>query len=163
MGRESEDCVKWPHLDTLPVLCDHMQYLPPRTTFHNNKLKSTSSQSHPGVHAVDRPSSLSSPSATAPSVHLQSCPACWLVIHKAHCKSIITLTPSYFVIIHPWEGISESNGVSTSNVPRHSPKGPSRSRMSDGTPPSECGVPGPCALPAPAPASSRGGQGCHLT
>ena len=83
-----------PIWDTLPVLCDHVQYLPPWTAFHINKLKSTSSPSHPGAHATDRPLSLSPPSAAAPSVHLQSRLEHWLVIHKAHCKSIITLTPT---------------------------------------------------------------------
>ena len=43
---------------------------------------------------MDGPLSLSPPSAAAPSVHLQSCSAHWLVIHKAHCKSIIALIPT---------------------------------------------------------------------
>lgn len=117
------------------MLCDHVQYLPPWTAFHINKLKSASSPSRPGAHATDGPLSLSPPSTAAPSVL-----PCMLAGHSQsplpehHHTHTHRLTSRDFVIIHPCEGIVGSKDVSTLNLPRHSPKRPSRSHKSDGTP-----------------------------
>lgn len=94
------------------------------------------------------------PSAAGCLDRLQSCTVRWLVICRAYCTRIRRLTHDYFIMIHPWEGISVSQGVSISNLLQHSPKWPSKNLVSW----NECGVPGPRTSPAPTPASSRRGN-----
>lgn len=73
------------------------------------------------------------PSAAGRLDHLQSCTVRWLVICRAYCTRIRRLTHDYFIMIHPWEGISASQGVSISDLLQHSPKWPSKNLVSDRT------------------------------